>query len=114
MKRGRSGVSFIKRFVSIIYGIFIFTSTLICYFYFDFHFDLVFAFSLSREEGLKRGFAALDVENTGRIPVDKFKRRLREVFEQRYCVFGVEFDICVPCVLSLRSLHTPLSECALV
>ena len=102
MKRGWSGVSFIKRFFSIIYGIFTFTFTftLICYFYFDFHFDLVFALSLSREEGLKRGFAALDVENTGRIPVDKFKRRLREVFEQRYCVFGVDVDICVPCVLS--------------
>ena len=33
----------------------------------------------SREEGLRRGFAALDTEHTGKIPVDKFKRRLREV-----------------------------------
>ena len=33
----------------------------------------------SREEGLRRGFAALDKEQTGKIPMDKFKRRLREV-----------------------------------
>ena len=32
-----------------------------------------------REDGLRRGFAALDSEQTGEIPVDKFKRRLREV-----------------------------------
>ena len=90
---------FDQEIFSIIYGFCTFTFTLICYFKFDFHFYLVFALSLSREEGLKRGFAALDAENTGRIPVDKFKRRLREVFEQRYCVFGVDIDICVLCVL---------------
>jgi len=31
-----------------------------------------------REEGLRRGFAALDKEQTGKIPMDMFKRRLRE------------------------------------
>ena len=34
-----------------------------------------------REEGLRRGFAALDKEHTGKIPVDKFKRRLRQVIK---------------------------------
>ena len=42
--------------------------------------DMYFSCNLLlREEGLRRGFAALDVEHTGKIPVDKFKRRLREV-----------------------------------
>ena len=32
-----------------------------------------------RDDGLRRGFDALDVEHTGEIPVEKFKERIRKV-----------------------------------
>ena len=59
-----------------------------------FHFKSNFQVSpfTSREEGLRRGFAALDSEQTGKIPVDKFKRRLREV--------TLEFNINVKSIAS--------------
>ena len=33
-----------------------------------------------RDDGLRRGFDALDVERKGEIPVEKFKERIRKVF----------------------------------
>ena len=103
---------FDQEIFSIIYGFFTFTFTLICYFKFDFHFYLVFALSLSREEGLKRGFAALDAENTGRIPVDKFKRRLREVLNNDtvYLVLILTFVFYV-CFIA-TALHPSFRVCA--
>ena len=35
---------------------------------------------IPRDDGLRRGFDALDVEHTGEIPVEKFKERIRKVF----------------------------------
>jgi len=32
-----------------------------------------------RDDGLRRGFDALDVEHTGQIPVEKFKERIQKV-----------------------------------
>ena len=34
---------------------------------------------IPRDDGLRRGFDALDVEHTGEIPVEKFKERIRKV-----------------------------------
>ena len=53
-----------------------------------------------RDDGLRRGFDALDVEHTGEIPVEKFKERIRKVlriFNEAHTIFLLFATQCLIC-----------------
>ena len=46
-----------------------------------------------RDDGLRRGFDALDVEHEGEIPVEKFKERIRKVQRSKILINSYNYNI---------------------